>query len=229
MRTEKKAIGVIGLRLVSVLALAVQVGAETANMGEARQVAGNLVRAVLVNSGNANACTGSAGIDHVRTVCHDLAGALNIPDSQVLMSSTGIIGVPLPIQLISGSISRLVGALSPDGIDDFAHAIAEYNEALRIDPSLLEPHLFCGVAHNAIGNLEEAIVSYRRALSIDPRSADVHNRLAWLFATAHTPRSNAARTRWRMPKRLMNWPLGDRTSWTHLPLHTQLEGTFRVR
>ena len=114
---------------------------------------GNFVRAVLVNSGNANACTGSAGIDHVRSVCHDLAGVLNIPDSQVLMSSTGIIGVPLPIQLISGSLSRLVGALSPDGIDAFAHAIMTTDTIPKVVMrtfGLSGKHIsLCGIAKGA--------------------------------------------------------------------------------
>jgi glutamate N-acetyltransferase/amino-acid N-acetyltransferase len=84
---------------------------------------GGIVRALIVNSGNANACTGVEGMSHVSSVCRELAGALNVEERQVLMSSTGIIGVPLPIDKVTGSLARLVSALSPEGLDDFAHAI----------------------------------------------------------------------------------------------------------
>lgn len=84
---------------------------------------GGMVRALLVNSGNANACTGAEGMVHVRSACGELAAALRLDERQVLMSSTGIIGVPLPLDKVTGAIPRLVSALSPDGLDDFAHAI----------------------------------------------------------------------------------------------------------
>lgn len=75
---------------------------------------------------------------------------------------------------------------------DFAGAIAEYDEAIRIDPTVIDPYLFRGVAHNAIGELEQAIGDYRRALAIDPRNTDVHCRLAWLFATSPHPAFRSA-------------------------------------
>jgi glutamate N-acetyltransferase/amino-acid N-acetyltransferase len=84
---------------------------------------GGMVRALIANSGNANACTGAEGISHVRSVCRELAGVLNLDERQVLMSSTGIIGVPLPLEKVTGSLPRLVGDLAPGGLDDFAQAI----------------------------------------------------------------------------------------------------------
>lgn len=84
---------------------------------------GGMVRALIANSGNANACTGAEGIDHVRYVCRELAGVLNLDERQVLMSSTGIIGVPLPLEKVAGSLARLVVGLAPGGLDDFARAI----------------------------------------------------------------------------------------------------------
>jgi len=84
---------------------------------------GGIVQALIVNSGNANACTGAAGIRNVQSICRALAGALNVPADHVLMASTGIIGVPLPLETVNGSLPRLVSTLSADGLDDFAHAI----------------------------------------------------------------------------------------------------------
>jgi len=75
---------------------------------------------------------------------------------------------------------------------DFAGAIVEFDEAIKIDPTVIDPYLLRGVAHNAMGELEQAIVDYRRALTIDPRNTDVHCRLAWLFATSPHPAFRSA-------------------------------------
>src|SRR5947207_417284 len=56
------------------------------------------VRAVLVNSGNANCATGTAGLAACKKVCGELARRLKIRPSEVFLSSTGIIGVPLPAE-----------------------------------------------------------------------------------------------------------------------------------
>jgi len=58
---------------------------------------GRSVRAVLVNSGNANACTGPAGRQAVRRCAADLSRTLEIDSNRILVASTGVIGVPLPV------------------------------------------------------------------------------------------------------------------------------------
>jgi glutamate N-acetyltransferase/amino-acid N-acetyltransferase len=55
------------------------------------------VRAIVVNSGNANCMTGEAGKQHAQTMADDTAVLLNIKPEQVLVASTGIIGKPVPI------------------------------------------------------------------------------------------------------------------------------------
>jgi len=80
-------------------------------------------QAILVNSGNANACTGTRGLEDAHELCSLVAGQLSIPDTSVVVSSTGIIGVPLPMERISKNIPHLVASLSPQGITDFAEAI----------------------------------------------------------------------------------------------------------
>src|SRR6185437_1658061 len=62
------------------------------------------VCAVIVNSGNANCATGTAGIRVCQEVCTGLARLLKLRASEIFPSSTGIIGVPLPVQKI---VSRL--------------------------------------------------------------------------------------------------------------------------
>ena len=82
-----------------------------------------IAQALIVNSGNANACTGAAGLRDARQLCQSVAAALTLPEDLVMVSSTGIIGVPLPMDTITPHIPRLVATLSPAGLEDFAEAI----------------------------------------------------------------------------------------------------------
>ena len=80
-------------------------------------------RAVILNSGNANVCNGAVGLDHARRMCARTASELGLPTEEVLVCSTGLIGVPLPIAQIEAGIPRLVAALSEEGGGDAAEAI----------------------------------------------------------------------------------------------------------
>jgi len=80
-------------------------------------------RAVIVNSGNANAATGEEGYQDAVKMARFCAGALSIDEAQVLVASTGVIGRRLPIDKVAGSVSRLVKGLSPAGIPEAAEAI----------------------------------------------------------------------------------------------------------
>ena len=88
-----------------------------------RRVARGRIQAVVVNSGNANACTGRRGFRDAEAVCEEAARLLDIPASQVLPSSTGIIGAPLPLEKVKSGIAAAAPALSPDGLGDAAEAI----------------------------------------------------------------------------------------------------------
>jgi len=84
------------------------------------------INAVIVNSGNANACTGTRGINNAVKMCRDTAKTLDIPDPhRVLVASTGIIGEHLPIKKITAGISKAAAKLSdsPAAGLDFAKAI----------------------------------------------------------------------------------------------------------
>ena len=84
---------------------------------------GGLVRALLVNSRNANCATGQRGVDDAYACCAELAQRIGCPTEQVLMASTGPIGAPLPRQRLVDHLDELLGAASPDGAMDFARAI----------------------------------------------------------------------------------------------------------
>ncbi len=82
-----------------------------------------ICQAIIVNSGNANACTGTSGINNANDVCQSVADELSISEKLVMASSTGIIGVKLPVDKIQKAIPQLVKSLSPQGLNDFAEAI----------------------------------------------------------------------------------------------------------
>jgi glutamate N-acetyltransferase/amino-acid N-acetyltransferase len=81
------------------------------------------VRAIIVNSGNANACTGASGIDGARRTTEATAKALGLRERQVMVCSTGRIGVPLPIEKMEATIATLPAVLSPEGSRQAAEAI----------------------------------------------------------------------------------------------------------
>ena len=74
-----------------------------------------LCQAIIVNSGNANACTGSQGLENAKRVSSLLAKQLKIDERLVFPSSTGVIGSPLPLKKIEEGIPKLVDQLSPEG------------------------------------------------------------------------------------------------------------------
>jgi glutamate N-acetyltransferase / amino-acid N-acetyltransferase len=88
---------------------------------------GGHVRAVLVNSGNANCATGRAGILACERVCREAGRLLGVPAAEVFPSSTGIIGVRLPVEKIQAKLPELIivsaRSASQRGVLAFAHAI----------------------------------------------------------------------------------------------------------
>lgn len=80
-------------------------------------------RAIIANSGNANACTGPQGIQDAKAMCKAAAEALGVTMRQVQVCSTGIIGMNMPIQRVLPKVPELAAQLSPDGSDQAARAI----------------------------------------------------------------------------------------------------------
>jgi glutamate N-acetyltransferase/amino-acid N-acetyltransferase len=83
------------------------------------------IRAVLVNSGNANCATGPRGLATCKETCRALAKTLGLAPQEVFPSSTGIIGVPLPGEKIIATLPQIVVAAGPGGsaLRAFAQAI----------------------------------------------------------------------------------------------------------
>jgi glutamate N-acetyltransferase/amino-acid N-acetyltransferase len=80
-------------------------------------------RAIVVNSGNANACTGEKGLADARQMARAAAQALGIRETEVMVASTGVIGVPIKIDLVEQGIKEAVKNLSTAGGASAAEAI----------------------------------------------------------------------------------------------------------
>jgi glutamate N-acetyltransferase/amino-acid N-acetyltransferase len=81
------------------------------------------VRAVVLNSGGANACTGPEGFGDTHATAEHVAEQLGIGAIDVAVASTGLIGTRLPMDLLTAGVSAAVKELSPDGGADAARAI----------------------------------------------------------------------------------------------------------
>ncbi|KAD3515445.1 bifunctional glutamate N-acetyltransferase/amino-acid acetyltransferase ArgJ [Arthrobacter yangruifuii] len=79
--------------------------------------------AVILNSGGANACTGTEGFRNTHTTAEKTADLLGLSAADVLVCSTGLIGVQLPLDKLLPGVEAAVSTLSNDGGADAAHAI----------------------------------------------------------------------------------------------------------
>jgi glutamate N-acetyltransferase/amino-acid N-acetyltransferase len=92
------------------LAVAAPVVVSREHLGRSR----GITRAIVVNSGCANACTGDEGLQVARDMAWETARLVNCPAEQVLVASTGVIGVALPIGLVRGALPKAFDALGSD-------------------------------------------------------------------------------------------------------------------
>ena len=88
-------------------------------------------QAVIVNSGNANACTGAEGMETALSVSALVAKQLGIADELVQVASTGVIGQKLDVKPFELAVPKLVSSLSPGGFDDVAKAIMTTDTVLK--------------------------------------------------------------------------------------------------
>ncbi|HZV97553.1 MAG TPA: bifunctional glutamate N-acetyltransferase/amino-acid acetyltransferase ArgJ [Methylophilaceae bacterium] len=85
--------------------------------------AGSEIRALVVNTGNANAGTGEEGMQRARETCSALAGLLGVSPQQMLPFSTGVILEPLPVERVVAGLPECIGNLSEDNWLNAAEAI----------------------------------------------------------------------------------------------------------
>jgi glutamate N-acetyltransferase/amino-acid N-acetyltransferase len=127
-----KASGQPDLALIASDTLATAAGVFTTNLAQAAPVlvsrehlavSRGRARAIVVNSGCANACTGEDGLEHARAMAERTASALGCASAEVLVASTGVIGVKLDMLKVERGIKSAVAALSAAAGSDAARAI----------------------------------------------------------------------------------------------------------
>ncbi len=95
------------------------------------KIASGFVRAILINSGQANACTGNLGIQHFQIATGKIAELLGIKEEEVLMCSTGLIGVPIQIDDLIKNLPNLVSDLRSNNFQNAAEAILTTDLTLK--------------------------------------------------------------------------------------------------
>lgn len=113
-----------------------------------RKRLGRPARAVIVNSGNANACTGASGEHAVAAEAAAVAAALGCAEDQVLVASTGPIGVPLPVDLLVDGVGGAVASLTTE-TQPFAASILTTDTHEKVASSRAGSALVVGVAKGA--------------------------------------------------------------------------------
>ncbi len=100
--------------------------------------AGGRARAIVANSGNANACTGESGLADTRAMAACAGAALEVDAEHVLVASTGVIGVPLPMSTVVAGIDLAAAELGPAGGRRAAEAILTTDTRPKIEVERVE-------------------------------------------------------------------------------------------
>src|SRR4051795_8391239 len=97
-------------------------------------------RAVVICSGNANACTGEQGLADARRMAVLVAAELGCRPEQVLVASTGVIGRPLPMAVLEAGIPKATRAAAAgrDALNDAAHAILTTDTGVKVSSRVLD-------------------------------------------------------------------------------------------
>jgi len=131
---------------------------------------GGRARAVLTNSGQANACTGDRGLVDSLRATGSLAQRLGLDDDEVLICSTGVIGVPIPMEILLAGLDPLVAALSPEGGDGAARAILTtdlVDKQLALEANLGGRRVRIGGMAKGSGMIHPAMATMLAMLSCD--------------------------------------------------------------
>lgn len=117
-------------------------------IGWCRDAQKNEVRAIVVNSGNANACTGREGEHAVEATASAAARVLGCSPHEVLVASTGTIGVRLPVERVTGALPAAVEALEHDG-ETFARSILTTDTHMKTSVAAAGDATVVGIAKGA--------------------------------------------------------------------------------
>ena len=127
---------------------------------------GNLVRAAILNSGGANACTGPQGFTDTHKTAEHVGQLLGISSGEVVVCSTGLIGELLPMEKILNGVDRIVKNLSADSLSDVAKAIMTTDSVAKISQFADANFEIAGVAKGA-GMLAPALATMLSVVMTD--------------------------------------------------------------
>ncbi|MPM01682.1 Arginine biosynthesis bifunctional protein ArgJ [bioreactor metagenome] len=114
-------------------------------------------QAIIINSGNANTCNGEDGLAKAKKMTELQAKALKLKANDVLVASTGVIGIPLNIDAIKNGIPLLTERLSKDGYEDAATAIMTtdtYKKQLAFEFTIDDKKITIGAMAKGSGMIE---------------------------------------------------------------------------
>lgn len=135
-----------------------------------RALTGKPVRAIVANSGNANACTGRHGEADVRAMAEAVSSTVGCSPEEVLVASTGPIGVPLPIDRVVQGIPAIQNGLSDDA-NSFSRSILTTDTCPKEAMASAGDATVCGVAKGAAmcaPNMATMLAFLATDASVDP-------------------------------------------------------------
>ena len=146
-----------------------------------RQVAkGGIVRAVVLNSGGANACTGPQGFADTHKTAEHVGSLLQVSAGEVIVCSTGLIGELLPMEKILKGLDSIAPVLTQDGLETSARAIMTTDSVPKVATATQHDVEFAGIAKGA-GMLAPALATM---LSVVMTDAIVSKNAQEVFARA---------------------------------------------
>lgn len=127
---------------------------------------GKLVRAAVLNSGGANACTGPQGFTDTHQTAEKVGELLSISSGEVVVCSTGLIGEFLPMSKILSGLEIIATQLKSDSLDDVSRAIMTTDSVPKVATANVEGALFAGIAKGA-GMLAPALATMLSVVMTD--------------------------------------------------------------
>ncbi|MCL4149685.1 UNVERIFIED_CONTAM: hypothetical protein GTU68_001295, partial [Idotea baltica] len=146
-------------------------------------------RAIITNSGNANACTGVVGITDAKTMAKATAKLLSIKQREVAVCSTGVIGLPLPMARINPHYEELVEGLGPKNGKDVASAIITsdtHEKEFAISLQIGEKRIRIGGCAKGAGMINPNMATMLCYITTDARIAEASLEKAFKSALEHT-------------------------------------------
>ena len=132
-----------------------------------RQVAkGGTVRAAVLNSGGANACTGPQGFADTHKTAEHVGHLLNVSAGEIIVCSTGLIGELLPMEKILTGLDAIAPVLSSDGLQTSAQAIMTTDSVPKIATATINGAEFAAIAKGA-GMLAPALATMLSVVMTD--------------------------------------------------------------